>query len=65
MEAAVLKDVWKSVSMESGAPFVMNTGMILMLEWCALKWDIPEEVNVFSVLKQLCKLIVGSTLHAW
>ena len=31
--------------MESGALFVMTLGMILMLEWCALRWDIQDEVH--------------------
>ena len=46
MVAAVSKDVLKSVSVESGAPFVTLHGMILMLELHVLNWDTPEEVFI-------------------
>ena len=36
--------------MESGAQFVMTLGTILMLEWCALRWDIPNKVCKYLVL---------------
>ena len=47
---AVLKDVLKSVSVESGAQFVTLHGMILMLEWHVLNLGTPEEVNRISFL---------------
>ena len=52
--------------MESGAQFVMTLGMILMLEWCALRWDIPDKVcitrSIVTVLlgRQLYHLQIGS-----
>ena len=30
--------------MECGAQFVMTLGMILMLEWCVLRWDTQDKV---------------------
>ena len=30
--------------MEFGAPFVINPGMTLMLEWHVLRWDTQQEV---------------------
>ena len=46
MVVAVLKDVLKSVSMESGALFAIPPGMILMLEWHVPNLGTPEEVII-------------------
>ena len=40
--------------MEFGEPFVMIPGMILMLVWCALKWDTLEEVEIYLLLSPNC-----------
>ena len=38
-EALPIVDVWRSVTMISGAQCVMTSGMLLMLEWSADSWD--------------------------
>ena len=37
--------------MESGAQFVITLGTTLMLEWCALRWDTPDEVHRTAYLQ--------------
>ena len=37
--------------MEFGAPFVINPGMTLMLEWRVLKWDTQPEVKCCTHLR--------------
>ena len=47
--------------MEFGVPFVINPGMILMLEWHVLKWDTRQEVKIYSSLNSnYFYVIIGS-----
>ena len=41
----MLKGLWNSVSVESGAQSVMKAGVVMMLQWCASSWDSREQVN--------------------
>ena len=41
----MLRELWKSVSVESGAQSVMKAGIVMMLQWCASSWDSREQVN--------------------
>ena len=40
------RDEWKCAWVESGAPFVMTSGTVLMLVLCVSHWDTPGKVSL-------------------
>ena len=51
------KDVWKSVTMNNGALFVMMAGVLLMLEWFA--HNLVSRTEVLSEMKLRTKCYVN------
>ena len=41
----MLRGLWNSVSVESGAQSVMKAGVVMMQQSCASSWDSKEQVN--------------------
>ena len=56
----MLRELWKSVSVESGAQSVMKAGIVMMQQWCASSWDSREQVTCIMLLPSVTAAAVAA-----
>ena len=64
-DLAAMRVEWRSVSMETGAQYVMMPGIQTMPLWCADNWASVQPVLLHAVMPSLARELVTSSLTMW